>query len=118
MRDGENEGEGHEYRRSRVLYDRVLGETKQPNPQARLFNLQTVTASRFAFNGQHDRRGMVMWAEKESAGKSRNAQSDVRAVQSKNERRELKQNSQSARERARVCHGCTHTVATEESEAS
>ena len=103
-----------------VEFDTIVcwRETKKPNPQARLFNLQTVTASRFAFNGQHDRRGMVMWAEKESAGKSRNAQSDVRAVQSKNERRELKQNSQSARERARVCHGCTHTVATEESEAS
>ena len=30
-------------------------ETKKPRPQARLFNLHTVTASRFAFNAQHDR---------------------------------------------------------------
>ena len=44
-------------------------ETKNPNPQARLFNLHPVTASRFVFNAQHDRRGLEIWAEKESAGK-------------------------------------------------
>ena len=44
-------------------------ETKKPNPQARLFNLHTVTASRFAFNAQHDRRGMVVGRERVSREK-------------------------------------------------
>ena len=57
------------------------------------------------------------WAKKESAGKIGNAQSDVRAVQSKNERREIKQNSQATRERARVWYGCTNTAAKGEGEA-
>ena len=75
-----------------VEFDTIVcwRETKKPNPQARLFNLQTVTAPRFAFNAQHYRRGMVVGRERVS-GKSGNAQSDVRAVQSKNERREIKQ---------------------------
>ena len=47
----------------------VGGKRRNQTPQARLFNLHPVTASRFAFTAQHDRRGMVMWAEKESAGK-------------------------------------------------
>ena len=86
-------------------------ETKQPNPQSKLFNLLAVTASRFAFNAQYYRRGVVVGRERVS-GKSGNAQSDVRAVQSKNERREIKQKGQSARESAHVLHGCANTVAT------
>ena len=74
-------------------------ETTKPTPQARLFNLHSVTASRFAFKAQHDRLGVVVGRERVS-GKSGNAQSYVRAVQSKNERREIKQKGQSARERA------------------
>ena len=52
------------------------------------------------------------------SGKSGNAQSDVRAVQSTNERREIKQKGESARERACMWHGCANTVTTGESEAS
>ena len=52
------------------------------------------------------------------SGKSGNAQSDVRAVQLKNKRREIKQKGQSARECVRARYGCTHTVATGEGEAS
>ena len=102
-----------------VEFDTIVcwRETKKPNPQARLFNLHPVTASRFAFNAQHDRRGMVVGRERVS-GKSGNAQSDVRAVQSKNERREIKQKGQSARECVIVWHGCTPMVATGEGEAS
>ena len=93
-------------------------ETKTPKPQARLFNLHPVTASRFAFNAKHDRRGMVVGKERVS-GKSGNAQSDVRAMQSKNERREIKQKSQiSAGARVIVRHRSTNTVAKFEREAS
>ena len=52
------------------------------------------------------------------SGKSGISQSDVRGVQSKNERREIKQNSQSAMECACVWHGSANTVATGESEVS
>ena len=52
------------------------------------------------------------------SGESGNAQSDVRVVQSKIERREIKQKGQSARECAQVRHGCTHTVAPREGGAS
>ena len=57
------------------------------------------------------------WAEKRVSGKSGNAQSDVQAVQSKNERREIKQKGKSARERACAWHGCANTVATGVGEA-
>ena len=95
-----------------VEFDTIVGwrETKKPNPQSRLFNLLSVTASRFAFNAQHDRRGMAMGRERVS-GKSGNAQSDVRAVQSKNERSEIKQKA-TRRGSARACGTGAHTVAT------
>lgn len=47
----------------------MLAGNEETKPQPRLFNLHTVTASWFAFIAHHKRRGMVMWAEKESAGK-------------------------------------------------
>ena len=111
---GEREKKRKDTNTEKAEFDTIVcwRETENPNPQSRLFNLHTVRASWFAFTAQHDRRGMVMWAEKESAGKSGNAQSDVRAVQSKNERREIKQKGQSARESAHVLHGCANTVAT------
>ena len=125
-RESNREGKREERRKKRkdtntkgVEFDTIVcwRETKKPNPQARLFNLPTVTASRVAFSAQHHRRGTVAGRERVS-GKSGNAQSDVRAVQSKNERREIRQKGQSARERACVWHGCANTVATGESEAS
>ena len=102
-----------------VEFDTIVcwWETKKPDPQSQLINLPTVTASWFAFTAQHHRRGMVVGRERVS-GKSGNAQSDVRAVQSKNERREIKQKGQSARGCVIVWHGCTHTVALGEGEAS
>ena len=79
----------------------LAGNEETKTTKARLFNLHPVTASRFAFNAQHDRRGMVVGRERVS-GKSGNAQSDVRALQSKNERRAIKQKGHSARECACV----------------
>lgn len=64
---GETEEKRKDTNTENAEFDTIVcwRETKKPNPQARLFNLHTVTASRFAFNAQHDRRGMVVWAEKE-----------------------------------------------------
>ena len=95
----------------------LAGNEETKPTKARLFNLLPVKASRFAFNVQHYRRGMVVGRERVS-GKSRNAQSDVRGVQSKNERREIKQRGQAAMECACVWHGCANTVAPGEGGAS
>ena len=124
---GENETEKRSEERGRkkrkdtntkgVEFDTIVcwRDTKKPNSKSRLFNLHTVAASQFEVNAQHHRREMVVGREKVS-GKRGNAQSDVRVVQSKNERREIKQNSQSARERACVWNGCANTVAKGEGE--
>ena len=63
------------------------------------------------------RRGGDVGRERVS-GKSGNAQSDVCAVPSKNERREIKQKAKLGRELVIVRHGSANTVATGESEAS
>ena len=95
---GEREKKRKDTNTKGVEFDTIMcwRETKKPNPKARLFNLHPVAASRFAFNAQHYRLGMVVGKERVSR-KSGNAQSDVRPVQSKNERREIEQKGQSAR---------------------
>ena len=93
-------------------------ETKKPNPTStvvQLTNCDSITG-RIHRTASSTRDGDV--GRESVSGKSGNAQSDVRAVQSKNGRREINQKAESGRERACVWHGCANTVATGESEAS
>ena len=68
---GETEEKRKDTNTENAEFDTIVcwRETKKPNPQARLLNLQTVTASRFAFNAQHDRRGVVVGRERVSGKK-------------------------------------------------
>ena len=61
-----------------VEFDTIVcwRETKKPNPQARLFNLQTVTASWFAFKAQHYRRGVVVVVGRERVSGAKQAHGD------------------------------------------
>ena len=91
-------------------------ETKKPKPISTVVQLTTCDSITVCIQraASSTRDGGV--GRERVSGKSGNAQSDVRAVQSKNERREVKQKGNSARERACVWHGCTNTVAKGEGE--